>query len=251
MILKSKHPAQRHEARFAHQLYTALRRKNELRRSVDLKTWEKPFKELLRDYSPDEIETVLTWYASHIGEKFVPCACAAKTFAAKFDDIRRAMDRDPLSKIISVKIPEESQGMIDRLLDLGWSGPAAQQLPSVAQLSMTAYADFKQSLRDYHDSGNLSPLCWRESERPFRFAIHLEEHLADPLGYIEGWMTEVHGFTKTRRYRGDLFQFVFDPDMEDHATYFREVAAEFCEDPGEWDRLSTTLKKLKKGGVDE
>lgn len=82
--------------KLANRLYDGLAKKRLIQRHPgNLVKWESAFIEFLRrsDYSLEEFEEVLSWYAEHVGEEYIPKAYSAQSFCDLFVRIFVAKQR--------------------------------------------------------------------------------------------------------------------------------------------------------------
>lgn len=190
------------------------------------------------------IDRVLGWYATHVGEEFVPEAYAGESFRKKFFAIERQMERD----VVATTEPgQHAKQIASRLAGMGWPKGAGTAVPAAAQACLDAYGAWVAGLATTIDKlrrDDLAEDYGAERLRLLKFAQHLTRTMPSPDHFTERWLRVVHERVKGwDDWGGDLGPFIFKPRAKRFRAMGRGWAEAYCGDPERWDRFVEVMQR--------
>jgi hypothetical protein len=186
---------------------------------------------------------VLTWYCSHLLDKYTPKAYSAKTFREKFYNIEDAMNRQNsgISKEKEVEISPDADKLAKELKNFYvWPLNSASQLPQVIQLSINNYKTFLCKHNKFLKND--------VPEKQQSFGNMLKEVLVHPNLFVRIWMLKVNKSVKNwKNWNGDLMFYVFTPK---HKLFQQQMgynwAKEYTCDATRWDKYMKVFNENEK-----
>lgn len=163
-----------------------------LARSWSKSAWAREFATLRVAHDTFDIDKLLSWYNTHIGEDYVPVAHSAKAFRLKFDAIveaKKRADRDNPQ----VEITDLGRQVGTSLRHLRWPKGTEADLLTAVQLTLDTYRAFLQRLgkvasRPEHVRGKKG----LTRDRVRDLADYLSGVLSSPATFTANWIKDVH-----------------------------------------------------------
>lgn len=174
-LVEKPAPTKSYEDDYANatKLHTALVQANKNVRRWSVRSWALDFAKLREDVGELEITKVLLWYSGRIGNEYVPHAYSARSFRAKFDQIRDAMNRHA-ARNPDVSVTGKAQEIVKMLARWRWPGKCKEELPAAVQLSLDNYRPFWKHIRAREKEGD-------------RFCGAVASNFACPNDFVMRW----------------------------------------------------------------
>lgn len=249
-IKKDLSPQQKDESSFSFKAAAYLNRKSRHiipgTRPPNLEMWKSHFEALQRCFPKKEIKQVLQWHCAKLQTTAIIKAYSAKSFCARFEEIRSAMQKSGVAA--AVEIDEDGESYAERLFrDYVWEIPE-DDVKTFAQLNVNAYLDFAKRLQAYCDIPR-KPI---DGGYPyFAYEVLMDmapEHVESALERF--WMQPLRSrIDHWKKFDGDYFKHVFCPFDNYFRTLGRRWSMEYTGGCREWDDLMIDLYPERAAGT--
>ena len=133
----------------AQRLYDILHSKHRITSRPSIKKWADSFR-ILRQHVPEsKIDESLSWFAIHVGERFVPSIQSAVSFRKKFVSLCDAIAREQEEQVEeseALDLTETEEKLVDKVLAMEWPRGDEEELARVVVLSYRNCKEFRLAL---------------------------------------------------------------------------------------------------------
>lgn len=203
-----------------------LRRKKNSKKSA----WKRDFLQLRKYQKDDEIETVLNWYCSNVGGKFVPKVFSASAFRTKFTAIRQAMRTIQLKQS---QAPSDVIAYATRNI-LQWPAYTTNEVNEFISATYSGYSQFLEGLER---------LTQEEPEN--NYAKTLLQALHSPKEFTKLWTEDAHGFCCRRR-NVRLSNLVWSIRSKHWIQFYAPFLLDWDQSGKQWQKVKEKLSKVWK-----
>jgi len=236
LLTKSGPPKEIAES-FSMRLLKALQRRGRISEIPRMSQWNRHFAELLKRVPSEQVEKVLAWYVTKVGEDYIPEVYDAEGFRYKFSQILEHYQDDPASLTITPVAANIARAVLEEF-PLGRE--IGERIPFIIQKSIDFYGPF------WGRVGELwTTLREAESDNSSRWDGSLLGHLIES-GFFVGpesfvryvWMRAVCGEYE-RRNGGFPVRYM---PWRIQSSVFKDIgqrkAKEYTGDHKRWDTLA-------------
>lgn len=185
------------------------------------------FRNLKKKQPAARISAVLDWYCLHLGEEFVPRITTGTAFGKRFDDVVRAMNRDPESEEVFVDLVSiEVATHWERTAN--WPVEVRPHLALIVQQSRKNWGIFRDKMKETKvESGFIHQVI-----------------IAHPK-FIDEWIEQLNReLSWKEHYNGDVLQLAFRADSKRFKdSFWRAWSYQWCGNSKRYDSLLADLLK--------
>lgn len=212
-------------------------------------TWAKHITTLrTKDGATEEqITTAIEWYATRIGEEFVPVAYSGESFRKKFAAIYRQAEK---AKDENTTPGKDALAIAARFKGAGWLNGSAQKLPSAIQVNIDRYKEWRAQIADFKERATKDDLvCDYDPifiKRRIKAATALLERMPKTQTYATAWAERTLKRVRSwDEWSGDFRPFLFGA-KEEKIIALKAMQSQYGEGAG-----LKEFEKLKKILADE
>lgn len=215
----------------ASRLETLLRRHRRVTGPVQIKTWQRIIRGMLKANSKETIKAVIQFLENDDNFKwqYTPVFYSATGFKTKFDGLRAAMDRTAAAKPFDnqQQASEEEQWVLDLLNSLDWPKGSQSDLLECVRDSLIAYTAF--SVRFW-----AMPKAFKARSSISYFHEHLGAFVyTSPKQYVLDWFRAVHyKLSRWKDWNDKLQKYKWTVTHPDHVTMLEEHSTRFSANAG-------------------
>ena len=203
-----------------------------------IKSWSKEFRILERSVSGTEIDEVLKWYASKIGDKYIPVAHCGKSFRLKFSKIKDAMVKD--RKVNPVyELSKDMEPLVAELLRYRWPKGSEQWVELGVAYGHYEFKRFRNHILQFLDYDKTHP-----------FRKFCENAVIPSVGsaeaFLKRWIMDLlKELSKWEQWNGSKMDFLnrcFHMDSTNFLHWGVRLAMKYSNKPDLWYKITEGLR---------